>query len=633
MELLAIYIEGHFLFEEPQYFNFGGKFFFQFTKSDDGKIVIQKKINIDHISEFYGETISNISAIVGNNGVGKTSILRILSQEPNHEIISVYNDGGKIYLNKQMSGEISVNFDYEAYDKENELYPLYYSSQLDVNLKSIHSPISQSNLIEDSLSDYYFDNIQRQILFLHANLDSFIGYPELPKYENIRITVNNVSKADFLKNDFFKKADIGKSMREQLKMVWDDYFNEKSDMIHDGYDFISNFEIFILSLLVTDDMYSVTNNNTHPISFQEVMNEDKFLNKLDVFLKKRISNIDGPLYNFLEENSEIKIENKDELIDHIEKDKISKISGGFDFNRIKASMIQTILRFSHIHKLYKWLLRNESVIKLNERSEIILSVRMHGTYSLIEEFLSLYQAVHNSLQYLNFNHRLFNIRPDIRLSHGEQSLLNFYSSIYSFALKKEHHLRKFKQYLFLLDEPEIGYHPVWKKKFIKSIKNILPVLMSNLDHKPKIQVIFTSHDPLTLSDLPNYCISYLKRKDNLKIQNFHFNDAERPKNSFGANVNDLLGNSFFLENELIGDFAKEKIDEVINWINKNRDSEGDYNKDHLEKNKKIIAVIDEPVIRMKLTEMISEIEQDENFIDKMIIQETAYLRSLKFKKR
>ncbi|MGG1920188.1 hypothetical protein AB1278_00045 [Chryseobacterium sp. NRRL B-14798] len=106
-------------------------------------------------------------------------------------------------------------------------------------------------------------------------------------------------------------------------------------------------------------------------------------------------------------------------------------------------------------------------------------------------------------------------------------------------------------------------------------------------------------------------------------------------NTFGANITDLLGDSFFIENGLIGDYAKEKIEEVIVWLNSILDIkdkiaqlnlENDSYKISKYKNRillklkkevnerskdfkkyyKVIQIIDEPFLKQKLEEMYFE---------------------------
>ncbi|TVZ47468.1 AAA family ATPase [Olleya sp. Hel_I_94] len=610
MELLALYIDNHFLLQKPEYFNFGGTFIFDFKLIDD-KLNIEKKENPKYIKNFFGDKISNISAIVGNNGVGKTSIMSVLNRDTKCEIISIYLDDDKIIINNQSKIAFKTDFKYDALGASEELYPLYYSTHIDYNLKSISSVISQSNLIKDSLEDYYYDTILRQVFFLNGK-GQFLqkNYQDIPFYENLVIKVNQVNKSTFLNSDFYRDATIGKYINKQLEMLWNHYAISNETAIHGNFNFLNNFEVFILSLLVTDDTFAQTNSNGNNFGFQDILDAEDFDKKLLVFLKKRLDNIDGPLYRFLEEKVEITFDKTEELIKKIESYPISKIAGGFEFGQMKNHAIQTIKRFLAIWNLYNFLFKNTEIFIFEKPNELNLSVKKDPSEDFLKTFIKLYQNVHESIQYIQFEFRIFNIFPEKRLSTGEQSLLNFYSSIYSFVRKGEQHIRQHKQYLLLLDEPETGYHATWKKKFIKSITEILPELFNELNQKPTIQIVFTTHDALTLSDIPNNNITYLKKLENSIIKVFKDDDPEKPQKSFGANITDLLADSFFVDDGLMGDFAKEKIQETIDWLNSfiNEDIVNpEVAIDIINQHEALIKIIDEPLLNYKLTEMFQTV--------------------------
>ena len=213
------------------------------------------------------------------------------------------------------------------------------------------------------------------------------------------------------------------------------------------------------------------------------------------------------------------------------------------------------------------------------------------------------------------------------MSTGEQALLSLYSSVYDFIIRDKSQFQKKKSYVLLLDEPEHGYHAVWKKKFIWTLNQTLPDLFSSLEQKPTLQIIFTTHDALTLSDLPNDKISYLKRLEDNSIKVFHQEDSNRPSKSFGANITDLLADSFFVDDGLIGDFAKEKIQETIKWLN-------DINRDASKKwyYESVIKIIDEPIVQRKLSEMYDEIFNEDLEVQ-TLDQQIKFLENLKSRKK
>jgi AAA domain, putative AbiEii toxin, Type IV TA system len=220
---------------------------------------------------------------------------------------------------------------------------------------------------------------------------------------------------------------------------------------------------------------------------------------------------------------------------------------------------------------------------------------------------------------------------DKKLSSGQNALLNFFSRLYDFLklnlIGQARFLPDKKHYLLLLDEADLGFHPQWKKLFIKSLVNSLPHFFEMLEKKPTLQIIFTTHDPLTLSDLPNSNVVYVAKREN-KSTVLSQIAKDRPTKTFGANISDLLADSFFINNGLIGEFAKDKIEATINWINENKvkkRKKADFEKE-LKFHKKVIEIIDEKVIKLKLAEMTSELESNNDFAIEMINNEMKILQ-------
>ena len=158
----------------------------------------------------------------------------------------------------------------------------------------------------------------------------------------------------------------------------------------------------------------------------------------------------------------------------------------------------------------------------------------------------------------------------------------------------------------ILEEIELYFHPEMQRNFINDILNSI----SGIElHKIKaINFCFVSHSPFILSDIPKENIMFLENIDNKAIQ------ILKDKSTFGANIHDLLKDGFFMNKGSIGEFAKKRITETIQWMNfmleeKEKPLKEDFEllvKDK-EYHKNIIEIIDEPIIKSKLLEMYSEI--------------------------
>jgi hypothetical protein len=221
------------------------------------------------------------------------------------------------------------------------------------------------------------------------------------------------------------------------------------------------------------------------------------------------------------------------------------------------------------------------------------------------------------------------ISPSYSLSQGEENLLNLLSNFYV-----NENLNENRPQIILLDEATSGFHPKWQKKFVRSITQLLPLIFKSKipkfeDEKYRsdtspIQIIFTSHDPFPLSDIPRCNITYLYKDDGLTKPLSQLDVVK--KKSFGANITDLLEDSFFLgegDDSLVGEFAQDKINAVIHWINKENEIKAKSAKYKVsdrdfENNKKIISLIDEPILQIKLAEMLDELKGNKQMQNEII---------------
>ena len=167
------------------------------------------------------------------------------------------------------------------------------------------------------------------------------------------------------------------------------------------------------------------------------------------------------------------------------------------------------------------------------------------------------------------------------LSAGEIAMLNLYSRI-KFAFDNPYNGEDVNiPTLLLLDEVENTFHPEWQRQFIKRLTHFLGIVVPD---GLKVQVVYTTHSPVTLSDMPRQCTQLLNT-DNVGQVTIITPGLERE--SFGANVFDLYGDSFFMKNGLIGEFAKKKIEELAQEIeNYNRIENG---REDLEKRIRMIG--------------------------------------------
>ena len=129
-----------------------------------------------------------------------------------------------------------------------------------------------------------------------------------------------------------------------------------------------------------------------------------------------------------------------------------------------------------------------------------------------------------------------------------------------------------------------------------------------------LHLIFTSHSPFILSDLPKENIIFLEKGK----QVYPFEDG---KQTFGANIHTLLSHGFFMKDGLMGEFAKDKIKSIINYHeeikeltkeeNKSqRDEEKEkYENEHKNKFWQIQSIIGDDYLKQVIKNHLIEIEK------------------------
>ncbi|PNV82564.1 MAG: hypothetical protein C0627_09210 [Sulfurimonas sp.] len=135
-----------------------------------------------------------------------------------------------------------------------------------------------------------------------------------------------------------------------------------------------------------------------------------------------------------------------------------------------------------------------------------------------------------------------------------------------------------------LDEIELTLHPLWQKKILQE----LIFSISKINTK-KINLFFITHSPFILSDVPKENVIFLEKGKQV------YPNIE----TFGANIHTLLSHGFFMKDGLMGEFAKGKIEDVINYLN---DKESTI-KDNDEA-QKLLNIIGEPIIKNQLQRML-----------------------------
>ncbi len=159
------------------------------------------------------------------------------------------------------------------------------------------------------------------------------------------------------------------------------------------------------------------------------------------------------------------------------------------------------------------------------------------------------------------------------LSSGEQQYINAINTMVYHILNLDSISNQYSYVNIIFDEIELYFHPEFQRRFISDVLNSLKNL--KLENIKEVNLLFSTHSPFILSDIPSSNI--LRLKDGEPQSNI--------KQTFAANIYDLLKDDFFLEKGVIGEFAKDKIGAILH---KNLIEEDDL---------KIIDLIGDPLLK------------------------------------
>lgn len=258
--------------------------------------------------------------------------------------------------------------------------------------------------------------------------------------------------------------------------------------------------------------------------------------------------------------------------------------------------------------------------------ELLYLPNSEANRALLKEFIYFEEEFLSPGEH--FRKRITNYALAPYQSSGEKSYYSFFSRLFDALQRYDIGYDKRKEIVLFIDEGEGGFHPDWKRKFLKWVIDFL-----NEDfNKYNFQIILTSHSPYVLSDLSAEHI--------LLVDKIGGKTTMVPKERFqpfGANIHELLADAFFLTEGQIGEFAKQNIQQVIDQLNSWREMKANnidnrplrVERHYREKCRNIIGLIGDVIVRKKLFEMYFEIFQEEEFIEREISMLETMIENLK----
>ena len=506
-----------------------------FQMKDNGLFIGKNKVQLPQ--HFWGQGIYSLTAIIGNNGSGKTTALQLMKKlfvegEPRDigvDVLIIYEQRGILYvynprettlypesgirlsiITKKVDLETlyySGHFQpYTGADGEMELSGSYDASDAWLLIKDLldYSNVDTMHLNEpiySHLSAYYAQNNYRicEVLMLEG-LDNLLATFRLPQYVMITPNMGGWNAINLNFQGRFKDSHIppvqyvstGAHERALERLIYYDIVN----LIAEGKG-----------------------------------EQKKMIDFLTLWLtSERTGNIVRDFESLIDAN-ELSLSESEPL------KAVAYVIG----------KIEELCSFEpHWDSLYINI--NTDADKLRSLVNEVLRSR----FFLTARFFDIY-----------YGHSFFGNQ---RLSSGELEMLNLLSRLYyGITLLPQKFEDRKSPRLLLIDEAEIGFHPDWQRQYVKIITEFMHYMKvkAGID----FQIVITSHSPIILSDIPVECVNFLCREGD--ITSLKIGEEQ----TFGENVFRLYRRAFFMKDGLIGEFAMNKIRQWETEIKENHISE------------------------------------------------------------
>ena len=560
MALIALVIKRYNELFKEEIFNFSDEFKVDFN-FETNELKIDK--NPDYIENFYGESIYNISPIVGINGVGKTTVLNIISGYPPDKF---------------------------EQDPDNQFFFLFELGKQEdkVRFKVSLQNISVANLSEYGESPFYrnqdgsfvsdsghYDGTQNILYVSLLNRGrGFLRY---------RTTLNQMGLARFIHS-----------------YLWLSDRNIISSVLSCSLEIESNGlksmprEIKAIGFLIYK---SINNIFYDEVEFIKKFLSEPLLSKCKEYLEEDVSDYESIGRILLEEI----VKDLDKNNGNKPKDETRKI-----IKEYVESIIDIVNILGEIRE-------NGSLID-NKSSSILLKY-VNNNRSLFEKLndkllrytksKELVNDRYISLKKYNNDYALKET-PDYHMSTGEGNLIEIFSRVYSYLLMYE---KNAEDIILIVDELETGMHLEWSRRLINILIKNLSEILGTEGKEKKIQLIFTTHSPYMLSDIKPGNVIMLE-----KNQETGYSEGKVLQNTFAKNIQEIMKEN--LIDNIYGDFALAKINSMIERLNGEEEQEG--NEEELLKE---IHLISEPILRNKLLEMYDKKYNTSEFsIEKQLLK-------------
>jgi predicted ATPase len=561
-------------------------------KEDTIHITIHDNKEVIGSEELYEGNIIDVTAIVGENGAGKTTVVSMLMDYVTSDLL----------INDRSDAFVQVYLDKEDKNKpikimsRNKKVEYHYNHQKKVDCKILETQdlcfqgIFLSNVFNVSelrssyaKRDMRINSIQMQQMYTPSILLRDSTSNEIKRY-GYRTKSNEYIQSIQTYAENMVKTDIFYYIKKQEELYLNFYLNAPQsirmniDIFHDYTLEVESFAWFIGNL----GEYWDARTNMFTYAYERLGNEQKILIKAKAVYESMKEKYEAAgrtllwhrLYCCLIAEIYLGLFNiYNEIVDKIwdtmiEKKDIPEIDVPFleiirerirNGNNLQSSSWgNQIIRC--IDSLIEHYANNKKTWRCGLRSYLWEDDDSNES-GLLKWYLDeLKKGVSFFSRYMYFRQK--------PASSGEMALINIFAYFHD-ALKK---IKKRSSVLLIIDEIDAYLHPRWQQKIIEYLIEWIKEY-----REYRFQIVITSHSPIILSDFTKDHIVKIRKHIQGDEYRCYLENQEKP--TFGASIPMLFYDSFFMDEGNIGEFAKSKISQVIRQIT-DSEPKPDYSDNH-----------------------------------------------------
>lgn len=617
MKLLYLWVDNYKEKIKNQSFNISRSYNIDFD-TEHNRLFISK--NKEYIDDFYGDNMLDITAIVGKNGAGKTTIARFLYDECN-SVHPVNEDKEYVFDYTKKILVFEKEGQTEAPHKLVVQYYLEQELKIRNNSKSIIEPIDLKGIRSDKFEQAEQEHDVTTVYFTNSfeihNVMNNQGLSEFSLcgvHKSLCYTpMLSLQRALKSQRNHYGAENISTGMifdviNQYAQNMTADF--KKPYATAEGYNFLIATRFFpgaIARILpVMDDFKLEITEFGEYAKFQKNFLRQSGFDQTVMFIRQNIyenikdrfkSNHWEQLYlniicemvlffnMFASGNRNVEFDELEKKHMKIGSDEAFKeILGQIEDNEHNIPKKKLIKRIKNVQGVDLSIikdfieLQDENLDMLKESRWYTQVKNFWENYNTIKD-IEIAQTINDGYTKLieliikNYNNgdtvfgRMISIVPQ-PMSSGEVAMINIFATVYS-ALRKE----TSGSILLIIDEIDAFLHPKWQQDILTYITRWINE--SEQFNNKKVQLIVATHSPIILSDIPKDKILYLEKP---------FEVSSGEQFTFGANMGTLFYDSFFMKEGSIGGIAKKEIQWAIDNIGNTNLS--------LDAKKRLIYIID-----------------------------------------